>query len=468
MVSVVWCASGLEAHLDWHIYTGPSETKECLIPTLRSIGGKLSHLTIHQLHVSLDDLLLACPKLTSLTLYVHYHIDFKCIALTAWPAITELSITPNRIRRTTVALICKSFPALQKLELHRCADMQCVLLITDSYPCLKYYSIMAYKIGVTLRASDRGIRQHAHGITHLDLCGPVQLDDNFKDTISLLKKHHATLEWLKLRMCLERDLHGVFSIAYPRLTKLNLDYSGWWTLRNAPVLEELVLSCGTIDEHPTVFNLIPATLKTLKMDITPHNKFQHIPDITRYFHRHSAQSNTTYLLKELIIYTHKMENVEMMLEGISHVKQLERLMIRYSDWDASEVDTFIDQLANGCHRLSCLKIYSSTTPSQHAVNALKRLGYLTHFAFNIEDKDSTEGRFWDAIETLTQTKCIEVYTRKIVQLLEMRRVKENRPDLEVIVNRRVLPFWIGLINKRTFMMINNSLCHLGGYRALGE
>ncbi|CDH60958.1 predicted protein [Lichtheimia corymbifera JMRC:FSU:9682] len=134
---------------------GPSDTKECLVPTLRSVGRNLSQLTIHQLHVSLDDLLLACPKLTSLTLYVHYHIDFKCIALTTWPAIKELSITHNRIRRTTydeVALICKSFPGLQKLDLCSCANMQCVLLVTDSFPCFKYFSIMAYRDGVRLHA----------------------------------------------------------------------------------------------------------------------------------------------------------------------------------------------------------------------------------------------------------------------------------------------------------------------------
>ncbi|CDH60957.1 predicted protein [Lichtheimia corymbifera JMRC:FSU:9682] len=268
--------------------------------------------------------------------------------------------------------------------------------------------MLTYLFLQPLHASDRGIRQHAHEITHLELCGPQRLDDNFKDTISLLKKHHATLEWLKLRMYLKKDAYGVFSIAYPRLKRLDLDYSGWWILRNAPVLEELVLTCATIEDHPTVFNLIPAKLKTLKMDITPHYKFQRIPDITRYFHRHSVQPNTTYFLQELVIHTHKMENVEMMLEGISHVKQLERLMIWYMDWDASQMDTFIDQLANGCHRLSCLKIHSLKTPSPHAVNALKRLEYLSRFAFRIKDKDSTEGRFWDAIETLTQTKCIEI------------------------------------------------------------
>lgn len=232
------------------------------------------------------------------------------------------------------------------------------------------------------------------------------------------------------------DAHDVFSITYPRLKTLLLGGSGSWIPRNAPLLEELEITCGTIDHHLNLLDFIPAKLKKLKMDFWPHNKLQHTTLITRYFHRYSARSNITYFLNELIIHTDKMEYGEILFEGICHLTQLERLIISYSDWDASEMETFIDQLANGCHRLSCLKHFTRPTPSPHAVHALKPLENLNHFAFVIEDKDRTEGRFWDAIETLTQVKCIEVHYHKMTQHLEMRRVKAKRPDMEVVVNTK--------------------------------
>lgn len=397
----------------------------------------LRHLTIRRMHVSLHDLLLACPNLASLTLHENYNFDFKCITLTTWPTLTALSIPDisGHVAYDEMAQICKSFPSLQKLELYNCADMQCVFLVTDSFPSLTYLSLDISSFGVTIKSSNRGKRHD--GITHLDICGSITPNVTSKVIFSLLKQHHTTLERLKWRMHVDRDAHDVFSIAYPRLKILLLGGSGSWIPRNAPLLEEMEITYGTIDHHPNLQDFIPAKLKKLKMDFWPHDKLQHTTFITRYFHRYSARPNTTYFLNELIIHTfYKMENAEILFEGICHLTQLERLVIFYLDWNASEMETFIDQLANGCHRLSCLKLFTRVMPSPHAVHALKPLEHLNHLAFDIEDKDHTEGRFWDAIETLNQVKRIEVYCLKMTQLLEIRRVKAKRPDMEVVVKTK--------------------------------
>ncbi|KAJ8657635.1 hypothetical protein O0I10_006701 [Lichtheimia ornata] len=421
------------------VVNGPDDTMDRFLPTLRSFSRNLRHLTIDHLHVSLYDLLLACPKLTSLTLSVYYHVTFDYIGLTTWPTLTALSIShvSGPITCDEVTLICKSFPALQKLELRSCADIQCVLVVSESFPSLTYLYICVYSNAVRIKFLDQGRQQHAQGITHLDICGSTQPNITCKDIFSLLKKHHTTLERLNWGMRLDKDDYDVFSLVYPRLTKLLLGCSGWWMLRNAPLLEELYITCDTIKEHPAVLGRIPANLQKLRMDITSYSPFPYMTSITRYFRRYHARA---YSLSQLIIYTRKMKDVEMMLESICHLNQLDRLMIQYLNWDVTQMEIFIDQLANGCRRLSCLKLFSRTMPSPHAVNALKQLEHLNHFAFKIEEKDPTGGKFWDAIETLTQIKCIEIYCIKTFQLSEMRRVKGKRPDMEMIINRDAVPF----------------------------
>ncbi|KAJ8657660.1 hypothetical protein O0I10_006726 [Lichtheimia ornata] len=424
------------------VVNGPDDTIDRLLPTLRSTCKTLRRLTVYP-HVSLYDLLLAFPKLASLTLSECHHHSFNSIGLTTWPTLTALSISCVSSNMTSnmtcdeVTLICKSFPALKELELCACADMQCVFVVSDAFPSFTYLYILVYNNAVRLKYTDQGQRQHAQGITHLDLWGSTQPNITCKDIFSLLNKHRTSLEFLEWRLTLDKDDHDVFGIAYPRLTKLLLGCSGWWILRNVPLLEELHITCDTIVDHPAVLDRIPANLQKLKMDLTPCSPFPYMTSITRFFQLHDARA---YCLSQLIIHTHKMKDVEMMLESICHLNQLERLMICYLTWDVSPMETFIDQLANGCHRLSCLKLFCRTMPSQHAVDALKRLEYLNHFAFDVEERDRSRGKFWDAIEALTQLKCIEVYCRKMFQLSEMRRVKQKRPDMEVIVNRKVLPF----------------------------
>lgn len=114
-----------------------------------------------------------------------------------WPTLTALSIphVSGHVAYDEVAQICKSFPALQKLELYNSANMQCVLLVTDSFPSLTYLSLMITSSGVTIKTSNRGERHE--GITHLDICGSTTPNVTSKDIFSLLNQHHTTLEWLK-------------------------------------------------------------------------------------------------------------------------------------------------------------------------------------------------------------------------------------------------------------------------------
>lgn len=96
-------------------------------------------------------------------------------------------------------------------------------------------------------------------------------------------------------------------------------------------------------------------------------------------------------LKVLVIDFSSLDNVGSVLDTICSLHQLQHLRISFtSNWGPSQMDTFFDNLIQGCPGLSYLDIHCQNVPSTHTLNALKQLEHLEHFRFSSDWMNSDE------------------------------------------------------------------------------
>lgn len=123
-----------------------------------------------------------------------------------------------------------------------------------------------------------------------------------------------------------------------------------------------------------------------------------------------------------------------MLNAIHHLRQLQRLIFTFDDeWDPTQMQRFLEGLGNGCPRLMYLEIGCTNAPSSKAMDDLKRLEHLEELLFSIVDTAGDDG-FWHAIENLSQLKSIRVYCGDVINMDDLRHLKQQRPDLKIIAD----------------------------------
>lgn len=425
-------------HLPCFILPGLSdeETGRRFFTALRKIGSTLTHLFIQFNHLPLSDLLSACPNLLSLELQCPTHDIISSLPPTTWTKLTTLHIgdASQWITRDQVITVCKHFPSLKKLHLSSCSDIQSVLVVTQYLPSMTRLDMTISGDKVCFTYFDQGNACGAHGITHLSIRGHARR--LVKDICSALSMYHTTLVQLSWNLVVFTS-DDIYSIHFTCLKKLVLGSSGCWILRNAPLLEELEISANAIDNHPAVLDTTPPKLDKLKLRLYPTPDF-YMTRVEHYLNRFAQQKMSR--LKELVIETHTLEDLRKMHEPISRLEHLERLMINCWPWNSSQFESFLQGLAKGCRQLKSLELRCPNTPSTYSINALKRLGCLRHFAFSIRGTKDDDC-FWDAIESFSQLKCIEMHPPVAISTVRLRRLREQRPDLKIMAREAYIHIW---------------------------
>lgn len=391
--------------------------------------------------ISVADVLSACPNLVSLTIYRHNVYDFLHLPMTTWPNITELSIkfTGEELTSDGVIRLGKSFPSLKKLHLYPCHDVESALLIPQYCSLLTMVELEIDMLRVDVTYWNDIVGSEELAMTRLSIriedWGDED-DDPFVDVGPLLRQYHTTLEAIEWSIYPERYYGDFYHIQYPHLKKLSLGTSGSWILRNAPLLEDLKMTCIAINADPEILDIIPPRLKKLELELDVGHKMEDRNAIIQYTHRLSQQC----ILHELAIRFDTSQMYRDMLDAIPSLATLKRLMIGASGkWDVYEMESFLDSLVNGCPNLSRLEINCKNAPSTYSLDTLKRLTQLKQFAFSIADTDGYDS-FWHALRTFSQLKYIRIYPTNAVNKSVIQHLKEHRPDMKVIVDGRFKRF----------------------------
>ncbi|CDS10653.1 hypothetical protein LRAMOSA11139 [Lichtheimia ramosa] len=417
---------------------------EHIVSSLKHISNTLTQLSLSLRlkdgpNLPLSTILMTCPNLTWLHMYAAHDVDLSSLPMTTWPNLTELYIksTVNDITCDHIIGIWKRLPSLTTLCLHPCTDIQSTLIVTDYHPSMNYIGFDAIDSGIGFDVSDPGIAltfkrkgypSDEIGVTHLAL-RYEGFEDNVMmvDVNPMLRKHANTLQDFILKdFDLEMDLDNSQDIQYPQLKKLYRNSSAWWIPRNAPMLQELTLTANTILEYPSVLDTIPANLKKLELQLNGGRRIVNQTRLAAYLDGLANQSQ----LKELVI-SSRVYNLGNMFDAICHLDQLERLNVRiYGPWTPNHMEIFFGKLVIGCPRLCSLNICCSA-PSPRCINILKRLEHLAQLEFWCSDIDNDE-RFWHEIQTFTQLKRITIYEKKNANISSIRRLRKQRPDLQVM------------------------------------
>lgn len=405
--------------------------------SLRSVASTLTHLSINinedlNEMVPMAEILSICPNLVSLTMRQPDLDTFKLLPVTTWPKMTTLSIHEEGgvLNPAEVKSICRRFPSLKRLEFYPCPDIRTALMIPRCCPLLKRAQIDIDNdvVGVSYVDTDTGSGEVV--VTKLSVYFEFEDDEPLEESSHILRQHHGTLEGIKWNVWLERDYDDLADIQYPHLKTLALLTYGPPLIQNAPMLEELTLSATAIDDNFAVLETIPPTLKKLKLILVE------IPDEfdTRALKRCLYRVSQHCQLQDLAIRFGNSYGDPDVLAAIYHFKTLQRLMLSFC-WrsEPHQMEGFLDGLVNGCPRLSCLKLNSINAPSTHAINTLKGLLQLEELALSIMDMDLDDA-FWDSLRTFPQLRCIRVYDKDPVNMIPIRRLAEDRPEMNIIID----------------------------------
>ncbi|KAJ8657961.1 hypothetical protein O0I10_006232 [Lichtheimia ornata] len=412
------------------------------VSSLKSISKTLTHLGIKSpsSHLSLPmaTILLTCPHLVSLELSRPVVADLSSLPMTTWPDLKKLTIygAKEPITCEQTIGIWRRFPSLNHLGLHPCSDMQSALVVSDYLPSTNDLKIHLSNMGTVITFMNHGTPSQTPRITKIAIDGFVRSNDGAIVEIgSVLKQHRETLEDFKWNMNVKRDNRDIYDLHYPRLKKLILDKSGWWIPRNAPLLEELILSSQTTSQQPSALDTIPPKLKRLVLDLKKGSNAVNVQAIKRYLLRFNQHSH----LQELIIRTHTMEDIGNMVDATYCLNQLQRLAIHVTRRsDSNRRERVIDQLVRGCPNLTCFEINGEYGLSTHSINALQQLGNLKKCSFSIDR--SNEDGIWQALETFTQLQCIRIYPVIPSNLASIRSLKEKRPDMTIFLDQTFTRF----------------------------
>ncbi|KAJ8658056.1 hypothetical protein O0I10_006327 [Lichtheimia ornata] len=383
--------------------------------------------------ITLEEILTACPNLISLTVTQYGDGVIADLPSATWPNISALSIELTEpdpcITRDEIIHLCDHFPSLKELHLDPCVDIESVLIIPQRFPLMTSVELEIFltHVGVTYKSSgyqELSMTKLSVTIQHW------QEDDDLVDMIPILRQHHETLEDIQWNIYPERDYGGLAHIQYPSLKKLSLSSSGSFILHNAPMLEELKMSSTAINADTRMLDTIPPRLKILEFDFDDGQELNDEKAIERYLHRISHQC----LLQDLTIGLIDVDTSGNVLNAICGLRTLQRVVVGFAEVRKPyQMERFLEGLVHGCPHLLCLEIDCMIAPSTYSIDTLKRLERLKHFAFSINDTCGYDS-FWRAIGTFTQLKRIHVYPENEVNQLEIERLKQQRPDMKIIVD----------------------------------
>ncbi|KAJ8657966.1 hypothetical protein O0I10_006237 [Lichtheimia ornata] len=418
------------------------------VSSLESISKTLMHLSIELgigLMLPIAKIMSTFPNLVSLTLPQSRVADLSSLPMTTWPNLKWLDIcrAQEPITCDQTIGICRRFPSLNHLGLHPCSDIQAVFIISDYLPSMNSLLINLSDKSLDIIFSNFGPLNETIGITSItvesfvppndDTSVDVDSDDTFVDIGSVLKQHRKILEKIVWDMDDESNNRDIYDIQYPRLKKLTLNKSGWWIPRNAPLLEELIMTSEAINNHPAVLDTIPTNLKKLEFRLDEGPELVDPSTIKGYLDRISQHSHH---LRHLILHSYTSDSIVNVLDTIYPLKQLERLMINITlHCNTHQMDRFVGQLVRGCPNLTCLVIMCREALPTHSINALKRLKNLKQCTFAMERTNDDGGSFWHALETFTQLKWVSIHPAMVTNIEDITRLKEKRPDMTINVKR---------------------------------
>ncbi|KAJ8657965.1 hypothetical protein O0I10_006236 [Lichtheimia ornata] len=410
------------------------------VSSLKSISKTLTHLSIEmgsRRMFSIDQIVLTCPNLVSLDLPQSRVADISSLPMSTWPNLKSLSIhrAQEPITCDQIIGIWQRFPSLNHLGLHPCSDMQSAFIVSDYLPSINSLGINTLDTDIDIMYTDQGSVSDLLGVTHIAIEGILPSNDVFVDIGCVLKHHQKTLVEIEWDMDNddESDNRDFYHIQYSQLKKLTLNKSGWWIPRNAPLLEELIMTSEAINAYPAVLDMVPPTLKKLEFRLDEGPELADTSTIKGYLDRIAQHSHP---LHEVILHSYTMNNIINVVDAIHPLNQLQRLMIRVTRrCDSHQMDRFVERLTRGCPNLSCLEIICREGLSMHSINALKRLENLKECIFSIKRIDDDHGSFWHALEMFTQLKWIRIHPAIATNIEDIRRLKEKRPDMTIIVKR---------------------------------
>ncbi|CDS06454.1 hypothetical protein LRAMOSA08982 [Lichtheimia ramosa] len=220
---------------------------------------------------------LVSSTLTHVEIYLYYGPKFPSdIDLSQVPTMAKLEtlvlVNEEGINYDQTIEIYKRFPSLKTLKLAVCSDFESALVVSDYRPSMKCRKVQMTTYCLELSFSGQGVS----ALTQ-------------QNAIVILNKYQGTLQ--DIYWSIEPDSNDdMYSIQYPQLKKLSLYESGWWILRNAPMLEELDITSKTISKNPAIFNTTPTNLRKLRILLS---NGRYLPDKTalaRYIYSFSQQS----------------------------------------------------------------------------------------------------------------------------------------------------------------------------------
>lgn len=414
------------------------------VASLQSIGSRLTHLAVYEIDgAAFEDIipedtfpvakiLSSCPNLVSFSVIQQDAYDFNLLPMATWSNMTTLTISSGAtLTRDHIISICQRFPSLKKLDLCPCDSIESALMIPRFCPTLKSVEIDIQDSAVGVIYSDCSIgHQEELTVTKLSVLIDWTWDDMFERTATLIQQHHTTLEDIQWIIAPAHDHQGFYSIQYPRLKKLSVNFGGWWILLNAPIVEDLFLASPSIIDNPQVLDTIPPNLKALELRLNEGPMPVNRDTIEQYLYRVSQQCH----LQELAIHFDNLYNLFRTRGAITRFNTLQCLVVGFDDgWDHNEMERFFDAVVIGCPDLSSLEISCGNSPSTYSINALKQLRHLEQMTFSIEDTDGYDS-FWNAIRTFSHLKRIRIYPADQVNHAEIRRLKEQRRDMKIIVD----------------------------------
>ncbi|KAJ8657592.1 hypothetical protein O0I10_006656 [Lichtheimia ornata] len=357
--------------------------------------------------------------------------DMSSLPMATWPTLRTLHLYGARkdITCDEIIGIWKRFPSLKELELTSCIDLQSTRFVSEFCPSMKSLNIRMYVMGLKLTyTDDEENNNEVQGVTKLDIDTNDIPDEIVKDISSIIKQHHHTLEHLVWKTDTTHDTEYVGLFQYPRLRKLGLISSGWQIPRNAPLLEELMLTSRIISTQPQVLDMIPPHLNKLELKLEGPLQPVAKSSIERYLTRMSLQCQ----LKELVVRFNSEDDFTSIMDAIFRHGQLECLKISFTyAWDSDQMERFFHSLVKGCPRLSRLELKCSNAPSTYSITTLKGLAHLNMFAFSIYGSDGIDG-FWDALRSFSQLRCLRIYPNAAIYKTNIAYLKEQRPDMKII------------------------------------
>ncbi|KAI7874304.1 hypothetical protein K492DRAFT_200082 [Lichtheimia hyalospora FSU 10163] len=391
---------------------------EHFVSSLSSIN-TLENVSLRLGSISIADLVLTCPNLTTLKLFMPEDAHLNALPVTPCPSMTTLFIcnAPSAITNDQVIAICETFPSLKHLELTPCADIQSAFILSDYYPFMKSLDLLIYYEGFGLTYSDQGLPHEEQGITNLAI------------------RHQQTLVSLQWGLKLDSNEDDLYDIPFPRLKKLEFSYSACRIPRNAPMLQELEISPDAISNYPAVLDTIPRRMKKLVITLYRTESFSDAAIIGQYFNRIAQQQNVR--LNELVLNISCLMNIEHMLNAIRNLRHLRRLMVSSLDLDIYQLKGLPESLVQGCTELNCLRFKCMFSPSSDYIDTLKRLEHLKEIAFSI--RGAPHG-LWDSIRTLSQLQRIRIYPASAVNKPDIISLNQHRPDIQVIIHKYSPPF----------------------------